>query len=170
MLKLRALSRFLGATTLAGAVLASGPAFAAETASLHDHAVLGRLQWVEGSYESPKRSAECLALQTKLTAKRTALKATSEWREMAGSDSYKSFEESHESLKTAACHQATEGAEKDACVALTQKVTQQAGSLQESVQWKSLAKSKSWGSLFADIAKAEKLGCVKPTHMPMGMK
>ena len=148
----------------AGAVLAAAPA------SLHEHPVLGKLQLLDGSYESPKRSAECLALQAKLVTKRTAIKTTSEWRDVSGSDSYKAFEQSHDSLKAATCHEATQGPEEDACVALTEKVKTQAGALAESSQWKALSKSKAWTTLFADFNRAEKLGCIKPTHMPMGMK
>jgi hypothetical protein len=170
MLKLSAMTRLFSALAICGSVLTSGAAFAATPTPLSDHKVLGKIQWLEGSYESPKRTAECLALQAKLQTKRTAIKASSEWREVSNSDSYKAFEESHESLKAANCHQATEGPEKDACVALTQKVCTHAGSLAESTQWKALSKSKSWNALFQDFNKAEKLGCVKPTHMPMGMK
>jgi homoserine acetyltransferase len=170
MLKFSAMTRILSAVALIGSVMASAPAFAAATTSLADHAVLGKIQWLEGSYESPKRSAECLALQAKLVTKRTAIKTSSEWRDVSNSDAYKMFEESHESLKTASCHQATESTEKDACVALTEKVCTHAGALSESVQWKALSKSKSWNNLFIDFKKAEKLGCVKATHMPLGMK
>lgn len=170
MLKLSKMTSLFAAIALCGSVVCSGSAFAASPTALTHHKVLGKIQWLEGSYESPKRTAECLALQAKLVTKRTAIKATSEWRDVSGSDSYKAFEESHESLKKANCHQAAEGAEKDACVALTEKVETQAGSLAESTQWKALSKSKSWNALFLDFDKAEKLGCVKPTHMPMGMK
>lgn len=170
MLKQSALIRILSSVALVGSIAAGGVAMAASTTSLHEHPVLGKLQLLEGSYESPKRSAECLALQAKLVTKRTAIKTTSEWRDVSGSDSYKAFEQSHDSLKAANCHQAAEGAEKDACVALTEKVTTQAGSLAESVQWKALSKSKTWNNLFVDFGRAEKLGCITPTHMPKGMK
>ncbi len=170
MLKLSKLTSLFAALAICGSVVCSGSASAASATSLSDHKVLGKIQWLEGFYESPKHNPKCLALQTELLAKRTTIKASKEWSDVSSSDSYKAFEDSHNSLKNANCHQATEGAEKDACVALTQKVCTQAGSLAESTQWKALSKSKSWNTLFADFNKAEKMGCVKPTNMPMGMK
>lgn len=162
------LTRTLCALSLCASALAAGPASAAKTVpAVTVHPVVGKIQYFEGYYESTKRTAECLALQAKLVTKRTAMKAASEWRDVSGSDAYKVFEESHEALKTANCHEAVVGAEKDACKAISDKLVTAAGALGETTQYKALIKSKSWTGLFADFAKAEKLGCIKPTQKPV---
>lgn len=160
------LSRAALFTVAAGACVASmasaRPAFAAETTTLHDHATIAPLQLIEGHYESPKKSAECVKLQTKLMAKRTALKASSEWRTVTGSDAYKTFEDSHKNLAKQSCGTSATGPDADACKALTDKVKQEANALSETTQWKALTASKSWGSLLGEFAAAEKAGCIVP--------
>lgn len=138
---------------------------AAEATNLHDHATIAPLQLIDGDYsfESPTdKKAKCVKVKTKLELKRTAFKASSEWRTVTGSDAYKSYEESHKALKDKNCETAAAGAEMDACKALTDKVTQQADVLAETIHWKALTASKSWHGLMAEFSAAEKLGCIKP--------
>lgn len=162
--------------TVAASLAALGAgqaAFAAETTTLHDHPTIAPLQLIDGDYtfETPSdKKAQCVKVKTKLELKRTAFKASSEWRAVTGSDAFKSFSDSHKGLKEQKCDAAAAGAEEEACKALTSKVTQQANALAETTQWKSLTASKSWHGLMGEFAQAEKLGCIKPNPAKEAVK
>lgn len=163
--------RTLAVCSFVVANLGATMAHAAEATNLHDHPTLAPLQLIDGEYEGTKTSAKCIALSTKLFARRTTfLKASKEWRNMSGSDAYKALKESHDSLKGANCGASTAGAEEAACVALTDKVVQHANALGDTVQWKALTASKSWRTLSHDFAAAEKEGCIKPAPQTVGAK
>jgi len=139
-------------------------AHAADVTTLHDHPVIAPLQLIDGDYtfETPSdKKAQCVKVKTKLELKRTAFKASSEWRAVTGSDAYKSFADSHKGLKEQKCNAAAAGAEEEACKALTDKVTQHANALAETTQYKALTTSKSWTGLMGEFAQAQKLGCIK---------
>lgn len=147
------------------ATLGAGvPAHAATTTTLHDHPTIAPLQLIDGDYtfETPTdKKAKCVAVKTKLELKRTAFKASSEWRAVTGSDAYKAYAEADKALHEMKCGAAAAGAEEEACKALTDKVTQLANALSETTQWKALIASKAYMGLMAEFAQAQKLGCIK---------
>lgn len=121
--------------------------------------LLKQVRLITGDFSAKNNSAECIALRTKVFAKRKTVQLSAEWKTVTDTAEFTTLSGHEKQFYDAGCKPETAGASQ-ACTDLNAQLQKDATALGGTPQWKTLDNNSDWSELQNEYTKAQSIDCL----------